>query len=132
MDGCKDGILKTIVTGTVADVYDSFFLLNFGGSRNEGQTGRGAKCPDTQRQIQNFTYVLPRSMARERFDFLVEGSYYVVDVERVGGEDHGGQIETCGRVLQFVGVGHFSFELDVCPEVVLYCTKTNNKLIMGD
>jgi len=73
---------------TVPDVYDSFFLLNFGGSRNEGRTGCGAKCPDTPRQIQNFTYIPFRSMARERFDFLVERSYYVVDVERVGGGDH--------------------------------------------
>ena len=89
MDGCEDGVLKTLVTIMVADVYDSHFLFNFGGSRNEGRTGRGAKCPDTQRQIQNFTYVPPRSMARERFDFLVEGSYYVVNVERVGGGDHG-------------------------------------------
>jgi len=42
MDGCKDGILKTIVTIMVADVYDSFFLQNFGGSRNErrGVVGR--------------------------------------------------------------------------------------------
>jgi len=58
--------------------------------------------------------------------FFVEGSYYVVDVERVGCGDHGRKIKTRGRVLQFVGVGHFSLELDVCPEVVLYCTKTTN------
>jgi len=88
MDGCEDGILKTVVTVMVSDVYDSFFLLNFDGSRNEGRTGRGAKCPDTQRQIQNCTYVPTRSTARERFDFLVQGSYYAVDVERVGGGDH--------------------------------------------
>jgi len=89
MDGCKDGILKTIVTVMVPDVYNSFFLLNFGGSRNEGRTGCAAKCPDTQRQILNFTYFPPRSTARERFDFLGEGSYYIVDVERVGGWYHG-------------------------------------------
>ena len=88
MDGCEDGVLKTIVAVMVADVNNSHFLSNFGGSRNEGRTGRGAKCPDTQRQIQNFTYVPPRSMAREWFDFLVKGSYYAVDVERVGGGDH--------------------------------------------
>jgi len=125
MDGCKDGILKTIVTVTVPDVYNSHFLFNFGGSRNEGQTGREAKCPDTQRQIQNFTYVPPRSTARERYDFLVKGSYYVLNVERVGVGDHGRQIKASGRVLQFVGVGHFSFELDVCAEVVLGGTGTN-------
>jgi len=102
----------------------SFFY--FGGSWNEGRTGRGAKCPDTQRQILNCTYIPPRSVARERLDFLVEGSYYVVDVERVGGGDHWRKIKTRGRVLQFVGVGHFSLELDICPEVVLYCTKTTN------
>jgi len=79
MEGCEDGILKTIVAVMVADVYDSHFLLNFGGSRNKERTGRGAKCPDTQRQIQNFTYILPRSTARERFDFLVEKSYYAVE-----------------------------------------------------
>jgi len=131
MDGCKDRILKTIVTVMVSDVYNSHFLLNFGGSRNKGRTGRGAKLPDTQRQIQNFSYVPPRSTAHERFDFLVEGSYYVLNVERVGGGDHGRQIETSSRVLQFFGVGYFTFELDVCPEVVLDGTKTN-KLNMGD
>jgi len=26
MDGCEDGILKTIVTVMVTDVYDSFFF----------------------------------------------------------------------------------------------------------
>ena len=40
-------------TVMVSDVYNSFFLLNFGGSRNEGRTGCAAKCPDTQRQILN-------------------------------------------------------------------------------
>ena len=80
--------MKTIVAVMVPDVYDSHFLSNFGGSRNKGRTGRGTKCSDTQRQIQNFTYIPPRSVARERFDFLVEESYYAVDVERVGGGDH--------------------------------------------
>jgi len=65
------------------------------------------------RQIQNFTYVPPRSTARERLDFLVKGSDNIVDIERVGGGDHGRQIETSSRVLQFVGVGYFTFELDV-------------------
>jgi len=79
----------------------------------------------------NFTYVPPRSTARERLDFLVKGSYYVLNVERVGGGDHERQIETSSRVLQFVGVGYFTFELDVCPEVVLDGIKTN-KLNMCD
>ena len=41
------------------------------------------------RQILNFTYVPPRSTARERLDFLVKGSDNIVDIERVAGGDHG-------------------------------------------
>ena len=101
-----------------------FFLISAGVEmKDEPAVGRNAP---THRQIQNFIYIPPRSVARERLDFLVEGSYYVVDVERVGGGDHWRKIKTRGRVLQFVGVGHFSLELDICPEVVLYCTKTTN------
>jgi len=65
--------------------------------------------------------------------WLVKGSIFLLravimlsDVERVGGGNHRRQIETRSRVLQFVGVGYFSFELHVCPEVVLDGTKTTN------
>jgi len=99
-----------------------FFWISAGvGMKDEPAAGRNAP---THRQIQNFTNIPPRSMARERFDFFVEGRYYAVDVERVGGWNHGRQIETRCRVLQFVGVGYFSLEFDVCPEVVLDGTKT--------
>jgi len=71
MDGCEDGILKTIVTVMVADVYDSHFLSNFGGSRDEGRTGPGAKCPTHRGRIKILLIFHPDP-------WLVKGSIFLL------------------------------------------------------